>query len=325
MKKEMLILATALTIGITGCSKESPKIPEQKPVEQQQKKEVSPRDYKGLKLGVVETVKDGNMHVKFSLENTTNDTIPLNYDADNLIKVTLNGEDGNVAYEGFVTEKKRKSILPFEELEWEQDIPVKVSGDYTLSLELSVKDTEKEKYTKEELLLQKTIEVELKESAEMQFLPKEPVTYTYNSPGQNGQVMTEEYKYFEDNYIQSENTMTGTNVYYVDKTGLFLVRMDYVEAGGNVISDVKNNEKDLLLKFPVQSGTKWDSNGQSYVVISSGETVTTTMGKLNNVVKVKTNNGSDVFMYYHKDYGLVKVQSDLNGSLVTQFELVDNK
>lgn len=70
--------------------------------------------------------------------------------------------------------------------------------------------------------------------------------------------------------------------------------------------DRQANDATVILKTPLEVGTKWDDNGTQREIVETAATVNTPAGKFENCLKVKiTTENSTVYEYFKEGVGMV--------------------
>lgn len=318
--KKIILLFLSLVLGLllTACNKEEDgkktKVENEKQEgiqEEMQEEEIEVRKIKGLILGGEIEVKEELLLLTINLENTTNEEIPMSIENKELFEIKIKDKYGIEVLSEKILDTNRKQINPKEKIKWDKEIDFDKKGEYELQINVLFKDTKELKYLTYEL--EKIMAFEKKES-EIAFIPKKPSTYVYIT-GDRGTTIVEEFEYFEDGFVQSQNSVSGLMVYFVDETGLYVVYEDAFKGSEeNIIDKVEKNRK-LLLKRPIEINSTWQKDGITYKITSVNEEVQTLYKEFKDAIKVEMVGGAN--MYFHEDVGLIKVEA--NG--FTIFEL----
>lgn len=279
--------------------------------------------FEGLDLNLALELKDNSVNAMISLDNNSEKETPLYYIDGKIVELLLIDESGAVRKKDYIEEEKTK-IQSDGTIEWEKKIDVDgMSGKYKIKASLMLENQEGMQYEVEAFTEEE--EVELKEK-ELVYLPKKMKTYIYAGNLSEGDTTKESFVHFQNGYVQSNDSMIGTNVYSVNEDGLFLV---YVGNGEfteeNIIDGVNKDNKSMILKFPALKGNSWTTDGYNYEILSHDENVKTAYKDFEDVIVVKSNFGSGIKSYYHKDIGLIKVEANMNGDWKVVKELQNIK
>jgi len=140
------------------------------------------------------------------------------------------------------------------------------------------------------------------------YTPKQTRTLVYENYDGSGQDRVESFLYFDKGYAQAQNSTIGGNiVYYTDTSGYYEVYHDTSDKRENLISRMTPNKK-MLLKLPATKGDTWTTNGITYKTIHTNAKVDTAYGTLSHVTVVETYKEKPLRIYYHQDFGMVKIE-----------------
>lgn len=112
--------------------------------------------------------------------------------------------------------------------------------------------------------------------------------------------------------IKQVDLLTRTLLVY-DVTG-DSIRLVYTEEVGNndfeedYIKDLLPSRNDIIIKAPIEVGTKWiDDDGGEYEIIKTNAMVETNAGSFETIVVRYTNDDFSVKEFYAENIGLVKI------------------
>ncbi len=109
--------------------------------------------------------------------------------------------------------------------------------------------------------------------------------------------------------VRSDNGGTvSAMVFETTDTAVTRVYMKGEEYGSANFLDAEPNENIMILKTPLETGTKWeDSNGGTREIVDINAALDTPAGRFENCVKVKiTGQNSTIYEYYKEGVGLVR-------------------
>jgi hypothetical protein len=143
------------------------------------------------------------------------------------------------------------------------------------------------------------------------YLPNNPVTYVFEKKVEK-ELTTEKHEYihFEDGFVQVQ-VGKETRFYYADETGVYhiLTTVADQDPEENQLAAIRNEKRRMVLKLPAKQAESWESEGQSFEIVSTNEFFRSDAGIFSDVVKVRTTeNGVEVFHFYHKDAGLIRTE-----------------
>lgn len=342
------------TLLFTGCGKDEEKKDNEK-IEQVDKK-VEAKTYKDLKLKTYTDYKNDTLSVSVTLDNDANKETPLVFEKDELLHIQVTDDKDAILFEKTVKDENRKSMLAKENLQWDEKFELKdATGKIKVKTTLLLKDSKKVKYDQKMLVSETEFAVQGSVPGETApapqppkggdgsnasetntvnnqtannakgiiYMPKRTVTYEYATNDEK--VNVEKYKFMQDGYVQTENDMTGTNVYYADDSGLYLMYTNpAANVSDNIIPKVKNGQvevsKTLLVPNQPTVGQKWaDNHGSNFEVKGVNASVKASGKTYNDVVKVVKD--GNVNYYYSKNDGLLKVESNYGGNTQVMLEL----
>ena len=313
MKKKLLLmgLSTALVLGACSKGEEKPKDKEETKVEvnkeqesKENKKTLSQEERERIVMRNEAKIEDKTLKANVFLENRNAFDIPVMFQKDTSVEVRLLDKDGNELEKKVFDENERTELKSKETLNWQQDFRLKNEfGTFTVEATIFVKQKDGEVIQ----TFKSTTSVTNEKKSTFEYTPGKKSTLVYENNDGSGNDITEEYLYFDNGYAQAYNTMIGGNtVYLTDSKGYYRVYTEVGERKDNIIKDI-TPRKELLLQFPVKKGAEWESEGIKHKVIEENYTLDSRVGKLQNVAVVEANIGQIVRFYYHKDYGLVRM------------------
>lgn len=315
MKKQLLLMGLATAVLLGACSKGEEKQKEDPKVEVSDEKE--PKEVKGAALSKEEKERvvltnelkldDKELTANVFLENKNAFDIPVSFEKDTSVEVRLLDANGKELEKKVFDENERTDLKAKETLSWEQSFNLKDAyGTYKVEAVVHVKQKNGEVIQE----FKKTSTISYEQKTAFDYTPGKKSTFVYANNDGSGNDITEEFLFFENGYAQAYNTVVGGNVvYYTDKTGYYRV---YTEVGArkdNIIKDIEPR-KELLLPLPVEKGATWESEGAKHKVVEADYTLDSKLGKLEHVAIVEADIGQKVHLYYHKDYGLVRMDVD---------------
>jgi len=119
--------------------------------------------------------------------------------------------------------------------------------------------------------------------------------------------------YTKDNYAQLSEDNGGTVTTTIYETTPEALKQVYFEGESynppNMLEQgFTPNENMIILRSPINEGTKWDNKDGSREIVDMNASIETPAGTFKPCLKVKitSDNNSTVYEYYKKDLGLVK-------------------
>jgi hypothetical protein len=318
-KKTTFFLFLVLVIFISGC-KQNKNVPVPSVTSESV---ILPKEYNKLRLDISGDVKEKKLALHITLTNENGEAVPLDKGVnENLLTVTVATYNNQTIGVQNLSEEKREKIQPKEIITWDMEQTLQENyGEILVSAKLNLQNGPLNHY--EPSMLESKISVDRLRKA-IPFMPNQPTTYIYHSSADDGEGMIENFIYFNKDRAQSNNSISGTNVYSLEEDGLYLIFQNTKPSNKNLFSELKTGNKELLLSLPARVGKKWDNldKTQHFEIISTAETVTTSMETFKNVIVVmmESDLGKTLF-FYHESYGLVKLQNIQDNMVRYELEL----
>ncbi len=147
-----------------------------------------------------------------------------------------------------------------------------------------------------------------------QFLPMSQGNYWYyQGRGMEYAAFNRKVLYTKDNYAQLSEDNGGTVTTTIYETTPEALKRVYFEGESynppNMLEQgFTPNENMIILRSPINEGTKWDNKDGSREIVDVNVSIETPAGTFKPCLKVKitSDNNSTVYEYYKKDLGLVK-------------------
>lgn len=320
MKKKMMIAMLGTSIALSGCVQDVPKV--ENPSDITKIEKTLPTLYKGLHIDMQSYLVDQTLTVKTTIQNQSDQTIPLHYEKNRFATISLTAEE----------EVIQEVILPLEKsvLNAKEDVVFEtnyvlpnIDKEYVIQAKLHLENQSETLYEEKELFAVESVRKEKQQ--ELVFLPKGKTTYVYEDK-RNEEITEHEetFLYFKDGFVQSLDSTRGTNIYYVDQKGVYFAYQNKTVQEENLIGEVDYN-KQLVLSFPIKLGTNWEQDGVHYEITALEQSLSTPIGEFADVVEVTSNFGTGVKYYYQKDVGLLEVRVKNGDKWETTTKLVEKK
>ncbi|HHY77022.1 MAG TPA: hypothetical protein GX498_00760 [Clostridiales bacterium] len=136
--------------------------------------------------------------------------------------------------------------------------------------------------------------------------------WEYEGIGNEYALYTQKVVYSKDNKYQVMINNGGTitaNIYVLSDDSLVRTYTEAEVYDEKNVLDEKENIEDIIIKGPIEVGTKWESQGNQHEITDVDATVTVPAGTFENCIVIKeTYKESGAFSnyYYCKGVGLVK-------------------
>lgn len=302
MKRTLIPALLLSTLLVGGCEPELRTLPVAEA-------DTKPHIITDLRLSA-EVESDGPFVLStIKLENTGNEERPLQHGGA-LFTLTVADQNGTILHTEDIIEDKRTVLHAQETAEWKTSTRLEAYGPLTVTVTPHFQDSDQWTYRLDHDRINERVTVAAPEPIEKTpYIPSERVAYTYKMDGEDEEDVVEEFVFAETGYAQSRIRDKGIRVYHSSKEGVFVITAKDPVGDINYTEYAKEKKGELLLKLPAKKKAKWKEGKTSYRIVSTDETMKTPLGKLKHAVKVKATKGDDVqYLYFHKDYGLVRVE-----------------
>ncbi len=153
--------------------------------------------------------------------------------------------------------------------------------------------------------------------------------WSYLGDGMEYASFTREIIYVDGNRFQVMEDNGGTvsaNVFLVTSDAVTRVFFQGEEYEMEDRLNEPDNDATILLKSPIEAGTKWTHDNQSREIVDVNASVTTPLGVFDECIKVQIlTPDSEMFEYYKKGVGLIKREfifgDDIISSVLESFEI----
>jgi len=153
------------------------------------------------------------------------------------------------------------------------------------------------------------------------FLLTEGSTWKYQGEGNEYATFNRQVLFVEGDKAQVRENNGGTVSAAVFKTSeneiirIFFQGEEYEDT--NFLNEEPNNNL-IILKTPLEVGTKWEDPNGYREIVEIDATVDTPAGKFENCIKVEiTGKDSNMFEYFKEDIGMVKREFNSEGMTIT--------
>lgn len=157
--------------------------------------------------------------------------------------------------------------------------------------------------------------------------------WVYEGIGNEYAAYTQKVAYSKDNKYQVMIDNGGTvsaNIYVLNEDSLVRTYSEAEVYDDKNILDEKENMEDIIIKAPIEVGTKWESQGNQCEITDIDAAVTVPAGTFDDCIVIKVTykeSGAFSNIYYCKGVGLVKseyIDGDFEvSSLLKSYKLSD--
>jgi len=136
--------------------------------------------------------------------------------------------------------------------------------------------------------------------------------WEYEGVGNEYASYTQKVLYSKGNMYQVMIDNGGTisaNIYVLNDESLIRIYSEAEVYDEKNVLDEAGNMEDIIIKAPLEVGTKWERQGNSYEITGTDATVTVPAGTFDNCIVIKATykeSGAFSNFYYCKGVGLVK-------------------
>lgn len=319
MKKKVLVPVCLAVMCLSGC--EIPFLPDVKEIQgsaQEDKQFIRiPREALQVVVGETQMKEVSGSKIattKIVLTNTSEKNLPIRTNGNVLLEVTARDEKGIKVFEREL-ENEKTFLKPGEQISWDLDMTLLKPGSYGWDIKLMLKSGELGTQ-KNTIILYHELEKEWQQAfqwndVQHQFLPQVQQVYVYQM--EDGRMQKEAFQFFANGFVQSDIDTVGTNVYYEDATGLYLVSAAAGEHGlSNQLGQPPAN-RELLVPLPTVKGKRWQVGGVVYRVVDVGQKIETKAQLFQNVTVIEVEKTPRMRFYYQKGFGLVRVDVQTEG------------
>lgn len=306
MKKKLLVTSLALSLFLSACAKENTSSTNESNAETHSSSSsthsssVQSSPKKKLVFSTSIKLLENGISVDAVLQNQQNESLPLFITSTEIY--LFNKEGVQVDYQEFKENKKDIPKRDFVKWNLQTDLGTNY-GQYQIKAVAHFVNKNGEKS-------EKTTKADVSYTNQHNYLytPKQTRTLVYQNYDGSGQDRVESFLYFDKGYAQALNSTIGGNIiYYTDTSGYYEVYHDTSDKRENLISRITPNKK-MLLKLPATKGDTWITNGITYKTIHTDAKVDTAYGTLSHVTVVETYKEQPLRIYYHKNFGMVKIE-----------------
>lgn len=278
-----------------------------------------PFEFEGIKLNLdYEWIDKENLNLNIDVVNEDLNEIPFKLENENFLKISFLDKNKKLIKEKIVKIGDRNIIQPGEKINLEENFSFEEKyPEMKIKYELLFLESEEMYYIKDEISKERTIPGNRKN---LTYLPNEKMRYVYKD-FEIGKNINEDFKYFEEDMVQSLDSNGKTTIYKKTPSSLSIVyENDANKLTNNIINNIEIDEKPLL-KFPVKVGESWYLDEDEFIIESNSETVETPYYNFTNVVLVK-NIDEKIDYYIHHKIGIIQIIQD--GKLKYRLEDIQN-
>jgi hypothetical protein len=146
-------------------------------------------------------------------------------------------------------------------------------------------------------------------------------TWKYQGEGNEYAAFNREVLFIKENLAQLKEDNGGTvsaSIFKVTDNEIIRIYFQGEVYEAINLLDRQSNDDTIILKAPLETGTKWNNRDHGREIVDINATITTPAGKFENCIKVKiTNPYSTLYEYYKEEVGLVKREFHSEQTLVT--------
>lgn len=145
--------------------------------------------------------------------------------------------------------------------------------------------------------------------------------WEYEGEGMEYATFTREVLYVSDNKAQIKEDNSGTvtaRVFEITDDTITSVFSQSESYDDENFLDFESNENIIVLKSPIEVGTKWDTDIGAKEIIAIDESLDTPAGEFENLIKVQITSEDNIsYEYYKEGIGLVRREFTGDGFEVT--------
>lgn len=145
--------------------------------------------------------------------------------------------------------------------------------------------------------------------------------WEYEGEGMEYASFTREVVYKEDNKAQVKEDNTGTvtaKVFEITDEAITSVYSQSEAYDDENFLNSENNEDVIVLKSPLEIGTKWETEEGSKEIVEIDASLDTPAGEFDNLIKVQTTHEDNIsYEYYKEGIGLVRREFFSDGVEIT--------
>lgn len=304
MKKILIGVIISGLLLITGC--QSSKNDFIAPIVEAQSKT---NNVYNVDYDLIVTSEENTINVELTIENRDYEKIPLYTEGDDLFVVKLKDIKGNLVDQEKVKKEDRKEILNKEKVSWNVTFKTNMNKELNVETELLLKSGPYNKFKIADEIKNKPVYVWTKNSnfADISFAPKESKIYIYQDSNKKKQ--KEEFRFFNNNKVQSFSKEKGVTIYSQEDDGL------YVYTSPDPVGDIDGTEfvekknMSLLIPYPIEKDVDWKVGNKKYVISDEDITVKTKLDEFKHCVEITETDGKTKrYYYYQKEVGLIKIK-----------------
>lgn len=258
----------------------------------------------------LKAVPDTNkVKVHISMENAEKSPIPLLTKDGNLFSVKLKQKDGKLIKEEIIQLEDRKQLLKNEMIYWDVEFEANIDEEVLVETDLLLKSEDYQKYDVEQKV--KNVPVVLStnklDTYNVSFAPVENAIYTYKL--NKKKKIREEFKFFNENKVQSFSEKDGVKIMSQESDGIYLLSIQDPVGDIDGTEFINKEDMQLMIPFPIEEGITWKNGDKKYTLSDTNVPIKTRLGIFENCIEIiELNKKEKRFYYYHKDIGLIQVK-----------------
>ncbi|MFB8425624.1 hypothetical protein ACFC4S_26765 [Priestia megaterium] len=267
---------------------------------------------------------EGNkVKVTISMENKTNNPIPLITNNNQLFSVKLLKKDGSVLEKEIIDQRDRKQILRKEKVSWEVEFEANLDDKVVVESDLLLKSKKYQKYDLENPVQKEPViaTTEKIETPKIAFAPDKKLIYTYEVGKKEGYIQ-QKFQNFDGNKVQSFSEQKGVQLYSQESDGIYYLSSPDSVGDIDATKFIQKNEMTKIIPYPLVEGTTWTVGKKKYGLSDANLKVKTPLDTFDNCIEVtEIDKKVTRYYYYQKDIGLVKVKRARSKFLPAKTEL----